>query len=160
MPCQRQKMLNWGMGFCWYHTETFFMFTFTLNFFLSGYKFSFACNIWACLSANITIHNVVTGIIKKPQKLWLPDIVEFMHFSLRTQTFITILALYFRRCCTRHASFMISGFDQFIFKEKCCMKVLFFANRGHLQVLKVSDLKLLCPSQLCTIKDRIINVGI
>ena len=22
----RQKMISWGMGFCWYHIETFFMF--------------------------------------------------------------------------------------------------------------------------------------
>jgi hypothetical protein len=31
------------------------------------------------LSANITIYNVVTGIISEPQKL--PDIVEFMLFT-------------------------------------------------------------------------------
>jgi hypothetical protein len=30
----------------------------------------------------------------------------------------------------------------------------FFANRGHLQALKVCDLKLLCPSQLRGLKDR------
>ena len=35
-----------------------------------------------------------------------------------------------------------------------------FAHRGHLQALKVCDLKLLCPSQLCGLKDRIIKVGI
>jgi hypothetical protein len=31
-------------------------------------------------------------------------------------------------------------------------KVLFFAHRGHLQALKVCDLKLLCLSQLCALK--------
>jgi hypothetical protein len=41
-----------------------------------------------------------------------------------------------------------------------CKKVLFFAHRGHLQALKVCDLKLLCLSQLCGLKDRIIKVGI
>jgi hypothetical protein len=41
-----------------------------------------------------------------------------------------------------------------------CRKVLFFAHRGHLQVLKVCDLKRLCLSQLCAFKDRIMNVGI
>jgi hypothetical protein len=48
----------------------------------------------------------------------------------------------------------------FIFREEFCKKVLFFAHHGHLQALKVRDLKLLCPSQLCSIKDRIIKVGI
>ena len=43
--------------------------TFTFKLFLSDNKFGFASNIWACLSANITIHNVVTGIISEPQKL-------------------------------------------------------------------------------------------
>ena len=43
--------------------------TFTFKLFLSGNKFGFASNIWACLSANITIYNVVTGIISEPQKL-------------------------------------------------------------------------------------------
>jgi hypothetical protein len=66
--------------------------TLTFKLVLSGNKFGFASNIWACLSANITIHNVVTGIISEPQKLQLPDIMEFMLFSLRTRTFITILA--------------------------------------------------------------------
>jgi hypothetical protein len=66
--------------------------TFTFKLVLSGNKFGFASNIWACLSVNITIHNVVTGIISEPQKHQLPDIVEFTLFSLRTRTFITILA--------------------------------------------------------------------
>ena len=30
---------------------------------------------------------------------------------------------------------------------------MIFAYRGHLQALKVRDLKLLCPSQLCGLKD-------
>ena len=37
---------------------------------------------------------------------------------------------------------------------------VFFAHCGHLQVLKVCDLKHLCLSQLCALKDRIINVEI
>jgi hypothetical protein len=37
--------------------------------FSSSNKFGFASNIWDCLSANITIHSVVTGIISEPQKL-------------------------------------------------------------------------------------------
>jgi hypothetical protein len=36
----------------------------------------------------------------------------------------------------------------------------FFANRGDLQALKIRDLKLLCPSQLCGLKDRKIKVRI
>jgi hypothetical protein len=48
----------------------------------------------------------------------------------------------------------------FIFSEKICEKVLFTANSGHLQALKVCDLKLLCPSQLHGLKDRNIKVGI
>ena len=43
--------------------------------------------MWACLSANITIHNVVIGIINEPRKLQLRDILEFTLFS-----FISILA--------------------------------------------------------------------
>ena len=34
------------------------------------------------------------------------------------------------------------------FSGKFCEQVLFFANRGHLQALKVCDLKVLCPNQL------------
>jgi len=37
---------------------------------------------------------------------------------------------------------------------------LIFANRGHLQALKVRNLKLLFPSQLRSLKDRKIKVGI
>jgi hypothetical protein len=44
--------------------------------------------------------------------------------------------------------------------KKICEKVLFFASRGHLQALKVCDLKLLCPSQLCSLKDWKIKVRI
>ena len=142
----REKVLCWGMGFCWYHNLIN-----TFELFLSRNKFGFAGNIWACLSANITIHSVVTGIINEPQKLWLPD-VEFTYFSFRTQTFITILASYFCRCCIRQASFMISWFNQVIFSKKLCMKVLFFAHRGHLQAFKVRELKLLCLRELCALK--------
>jgi len=172
MPWMRQNMLSWGMGFCWYHIAYWNIFhvsdfylinkTFTFKLFLSGNKFGFAGNIWTCLSANITMHNVVTGIINEPQKLRLPDIVEFTHFSLKskTRTFITILASYFHRCCIRYASFMINWFNHFIFSEKLCIKVLFFCSSWSLEELKVCDLKLLCLSQLCGLSYQIINVGI
>ena len=39
------------------------------------------------------------------------------------------------------------------------MKVFDFCLSGHLQVLKVRDLKLLCLSQLCGLKDQKIRVG-
>jgi hypothetical protein len=55
-------------------------------------KFGFASNIWACLSVNITIYNIVIGIINEPRKLLLRDILKFTLFSFRTQTFISILA--------------------------------------------------------------------
>jgi hypothetical protein len=55
--------------------------------------------------------------------------------------------------------FLISLFNQFIFSGKFCEKVLFFNNRGHLRALKVCDLKLLCPSQLRSLKDQKIKVG-
>ena len=45
----------------------------------------------------------------------------------------------------------------FIFSVEFCKKVLFFAHRGHLQALKVRDLKLLCPSQLSGLKDQKIS---
>jgi hypothetical protein len=111
-----------------FHVSDFYLInkTFTFKFCLSDNKFGFAGNIWTCLSANITINNVVTGIINEPQKLGLLDIVEFMHFSFRTRTFITILASYFRWCCIRHASFVISWFNQFIFSEKFCMMFFCF----------------------------------
>ena len=38
--------------------------------------------ICICLSAKITIHNVVIGILHEPQKLRLPDIFEFMLSAL------------------------------------------------------------------------------
>jgi hypothetical protein len=54
--------------------------TFTFKLVLSGNKFGFASNTWVCLSANIIIHNAVTGIISEPQKLQLPEL-RFVHFS-------------------------------------------------------------------------------
>ena len=72
-------------------------------------------------------------------------------FNLRFSALAPILHQYFglcfRQCCIRQASFVI-GINRFIFSEKFCEKVLFYANRGHLQPLKVCVLKLLCPSQL------------
>jgi hypothetical protein len=47
-----------------------------------------------------------------------------------------------------------------LFLVKNVEKILIFTNCGHSQALKVRGLKVLCPSQLCTLKDRKINVGI
>ena len=80
------------LNICMFQTFTMINKTFRFKLFLSGSKFGFASNIWACLSANITMHNVVTGIISKPLKLQLPDIVEFTFYSFWTWTFITILS--------------------------------------------------------------------
>jgi len=117
---------NWNF----FHFSDFYLInkTFTFKLFLSGNKFGLAGNILACLklSANITIHNMVTEIINESQKLKFPYIVEFTHFNFRTRTFITISASYFRQCCIRQASLMISWFNKFIFSKKTCMKVLFF----------------------------------
>ena len=116
-----------------FHVSDFFLInkTFTFKLFLFSHKFGFVDNIWACLSAKMT-----TGIINESQKFWLPDLMEFVHFSFRTQIFITILASYFCRCCIRQASFMISWFNQFIFSEKFCMQVSFFAHRSHFASVK------------------------
>jgi hypothetical protein len=38
-------------------------------------------------------------------------------------------------------------------------RFLIFADCGHLQALKACDLKLLCLSQLCGLKDQKIKVG-
>jgi hypothetical protein len=46
----------------------------------------------------------------------------------------------------------------FLAKNFVC-RFLIFAYRGHLQVLKVHDLKLLCLSQLCGLKNQKIKVG-
>jgi len=142
------------MGFCWYHIETFFMFhfylinkTFTFKLFLFGNKFGFVGNIWDCLSVKMTI-----GIINESQKLRLPDIMEFTHFSFRTRIFITILASYFCRCCIRQASFMISWFNQFIFSEKLCMKVSCFAHRGHFASVKSTWFKFFMSGSIVRFK--------
>ena len=42
--------------------------TFTFKLFLSSNKFGFASNIWSCLSANITRHNVTTVIVNNEQQ--------------------------------------------------------------------------------------------
>jgi hypothetical protein len=52
-----------------------------------------------------------------------------------------------------HGSRMIPVTKEF------CKKVLFFTHHGHLQALKVRDLKVLCLSQLCDLKARIIEIG-
>ena len=106
--------------FLTFHTFIMINKTFTFKLVLSGNKFGFANNIWGCLSANITIRNVVTGIISEPQKLQLPNIVEFTLFSLSLYLH-HYFGLYFRRCCIRQASFMISWFNRFIFSQKFCM---------------------------------------
>jgi hypothetical protein len=118
MLWMRQKILSWGMGFFWYHIETFFMFQ-TLSFILinktftfkrlSSDKFSFARNIWACLSANITIHNVVIGIINQLQwatktmtsrRLWIYT------FQLQNPNLHQYFGLCFHQSYIRQASFV------------------------------------------------------
>jgi hypothetical protein len=49
------------------------------------------------------------------------------------------------------ASWSVDSTSLFLAKN-IVFKVLFFAHHGHLQALKVCDLKHLCPSQLCTLK--------
>jgi hypothetical protein len=65
--------------------------TFTFKLFLSCNEFGFAGNISTCLSANITIHNVVTGIINDFQTSWNfcisalepePSLVFWLHTSV------------------------------------------------------------------------------
>ena len=155
----RQKMLSWRMGICWCHIENvsdFYLInkTFTFKFFPSGNKFGFAGNIWACLSANITMLKVVSGIINEPQKLRLPDIVEFTHFSFRTWTFITILASYFRRCSSdMPASWSVDSTSLFLAKNFVWRFCFSLASA------KFTWFKFLCLSQLYTLKDQIINVA-
>jgi hypothetical protein len=60
----------------------------------------------------------------------------------------------------RADQFQYQLIHRFIFSETFCKKVLFFYHRGRLQALKVCDLKLSCLSQLCGLKDQIINVEI
>ena len=98
---------------------------------------------------------------KEPHKLWLPDIhvVEFVLSTFRTRNFITFLAWYFRGyCINRPALWQVNSTGLFLGKNFVC-RFLIFTYRGHLQVLKVCDLKLLCLSQLCSLKDRKIKVG-
>ena len=127
------------MGFCWYHIETFFMFltfiminkTFTFKLFLSSNKFGFASNIWSCLSANITRHNVASVIVNnEPQKLRLPDILESTLLSFRSRTFISIVAWYFHQCCIREAIFTICWFNWFILSEKKMEECFVFTHRS------------------------------
>jgi hypothetical protein len=111
-------------------------FTFKL---FSSDKFGFVSNIWACLSANITIHichNVVIGIVNEPRKLRHPDILEFTLFSFRTQTFISISSYTSVDVASgRPVSFSVDSTGLFL--AKICEKVSFFANRGHLQASNV-----------------------
>jgi hypothetical protein len=67
---------------------------------------------------------------------WLPDIMEFTHFSFRTQTFITILASYFCQCCIRQAILMISWFNQFIFLQKIVCEGFVFCSLWSLKSIK------------------------
>ena len=60
------------------------MYLFEDNKIFPSEKFGFANNIWGCLFANITIHNVVIGIINDPRKLLLRDVLEFTLFSFKT----------------------------------------------------------------------------
>ena len=81
-------------------------------------------------------------------------------FQLQNPNLYQYFGFCFHQSCTRQSSFAISGFNQFNFSETNCEKVLFFANRDHLQALKVRDLKLVCPSQLRGLTDRKIKVRI
>ena len=110
------------LNICMFQTFIMIRKTFKFKFFLSGSKFGFASNIWACLSANITISNIVTGIISEPQKLQLPDIVEFTFYSFRTRTFVTILAFTsFDVASDRPASRSVDLTGLFLAKEFVCM---------------------------------------
>jgi hypothetical protein len=98
------------------------------------------------------MHNVVTGIINEPQKLWLPDIAKNkMVESTDHETGISDAT------STEVWSQDSDEGSGFTFKAE--MRKL-FAHRGHLQELKVRDLKLLYLSQLCGLTYLIINVGI
>ena len=77
------------------------------------------------------------------------DFVEFMHFSCRTRTFITILASYFCRCCIRQASLiMISWFNQFIlfFLQKIVCESFVFCSSWSLKSVKSTWFKI-CISE-------------
>ena len=121
----RQKILIWGMGFFWYHIETFFMLQ-TSTFILINKTFTFkhfSSNIWACLSANITIHNVAIVIINQLQ--WATKTPTSRHlgiyaFQLQNRNLHQYFGLCFRQSFIRQASFVFSWFNLFIFSEKFC----------------------------------------
>jgi hypothetical protein len=62
--------------------------------------------------------------------------------------------------CCNQAGQLRNQFIRSIVSEKLYEKVLFFANRGYLLALKVCDVNILYLSKLCSLKDRIIKVGI
>jgi hypothetical protein len=69
------------------------------------------------------------------------------------------LAWYFRvYCINRPALWQVNSTGLYLAKN-FVWRFLIFADRGHLQALKVRDLKLLCLSQLCGLKDKKIKVG-
>jgi hypothetical protein len=83
------------------------------------------------------------------QKLWLP-IYAFRLYNLH-QYFRFILPAMLHRIGQFHEQLII-WFNRFIFSEEFCNKVLFFAHRGHLQALKICDLKLLCLESIVRFK--------
>jgi hypothetical protein len=95
----------------------------------------------AFLQTSHYIINVVTGIIDEPPQFWLPDIVEFALSTFKTWNFITFLAWYFCGYCINNLTI----------KNFVC-RFLIFAYRGHLQALKVRDLKLLCLESIVRFK--------
>ena len=143
------------MGFCWYHNWNIFHLsdfylinkTFTFKLFLSGDKFGFAGNILAWLSANITIHNVVTGIINEPQfqTSWNLCISAFEPKPS------SLFWLYTSVNVASDVPASVNSTSLFLRKN--------FVWRFCFLLIVVTC-KLLCLSQLCTFKDRIINVGV
>jgi hypothetical protein len=136
----RQKILIWGMGFFWYHIETIFMFQ-TFSFIMINKTFTFklfcfASNMW--VSANITIHNVVIGIINEPQKLWLRDILEFTLFSLREYDTVGIANWFF------HEN---SWFGQFL----AMYMFIIFERNYHRKLLQKTGCNYLLPFWNCDI---------
>jgi hypothetical protein len=76
---------------------------------LSSDKFSFARNIWACLSANITIHNVVIGIINQLQwatKTMTSRRLGIYTFQLQNPNLHQYFGLCFHQSYIRQASFV------------------------------------------------------
>ena len=101
-----------------------------VNFFLSSNKFSFANNIWACLYANITIHNV-TGIINEPLKLDFLTSWNLCFSALEPGS----LSVFWLDTYVRQASF-----NRFIFSERrfCIFPIVVACKRWKYVILNVN----------------------